>query len=127
MGWMRKHRWRLSSLEITRGKMTPDYKQAEDYKACRLQLDLLSLVKFSTIVGLCSGTISVPLFFLLSTDASNVAAFIPFLLFIAPLAGALNGALTGFLGYPLYQWLSTRMKGQTYTGIFVGLVKPQGD
>ncbi len=34
---------------------------------------------------------------------------IPFIIFGSPLLAALNGALMGFIGYPIYRWYSNRV------------------
>lgn len=106
--------------------MATEYKWEESYKACRLQLDFFSLVKLTTFVGLCFGVVSIPLVLLFDTgnikDSGSWEVVVPFaVLLLTPILGAVNGALQGALGYVLYQWLSKRTKGQTYTGIFVGL------
>ena len=106
--------------------METEYKWEDNYRACRLQLDFISLVKLTTIVGLCFGVVSIPLVLLFGTgNASDSSSWVvvPFVVIGTPLLGALNGALHGVLGYILYQWLAKRTKGQTYTGIFVGLRK----
>ena len=105
--------------------MAIDYKWEENYEACRLQFDFFSLVKLTTFVGLCFGVVSVPLVLLFGTgnvkDSGSWAVVVPFVVLLTPIVGAVNGAIHGALGYVLYKWLSKRTKGQTYTGIFVGL------
>jgi len=103
--------------------MSMKYRWAEHFSACRLQLDLASLIRMSGLIGLCSGAGFIPLILFLNAGAAaKDIGSIVFVILVAPLIGALNGALTGIVGYPLYKWLSTRSKGQTYTGIFVGLI-----
>ncbi len=103
--------------------MSVKYKWAEHYAACRLQLDLASLIRISGLLGLCSGTGLIPLIIYLSATAlSQNPGSIVIIFLIAPLFGALNGAAMGIVAYPLYKYLSQRAKGQTYTGIFVGLI-----
>lgn len=103
--------------------MATRYRWAEHYTACRLQLDLSSLIRMSFLIGLCSGVGFIPLIvFLNAATMAKEPAGIFVLIILAPLIGALNGALSGLVGYPLYRWLSLRAKGQSYTGIFVGLV-----
>lgn len=107
--------------------MSANYQWAEHYSACRLQLDLSSLIRISGLLGLCSGAGLIPLIIFLSAEAvmqSPGSILIIFL--IAPLFGALNGAAMGIVAYPLYKYLSQRAKGQTYTGIFVGLIAADG-
>lgn len=105
--------------------MATRYKWGENYKACRLQLNFLSFVKFTTFVGLCFGVVSIPLVLLFDTgngkDSGSWIVVIPLAVLLTPIVGAVNGALQGALGYVMYQWLCKRTKGQTYTGIFVGL------
>lgn len=105
--------------------MKAKYTWGENYKACRLQIDFASLVKLCTLVGLCYGITTIPIFLIFSIGGSesgtSAFSFLPVLLIASPLGGALGGALMGILGYPLYQWVSTKTQGQTYTGIFVGL------
>lgn len=99
------------------------YRWAEHYSACRLQLDLSSLIRMSFLIGLCSGAGFIPLLiFLNAATMAKQPASVFVLIMLAPLIGALNGALSGLVGYPLYRWLSLRSKGHSYTGIFVGLV-----
>jgi hypothetical protein len=103
--------------------MVIKHRWAEHYSACRLQLDLASLVRMSFLIGFCSGTGFIPLLVFLNAGAAGKDVASTFVLIVlAPLIGALNGALSGLVGYPLYRWLSLRSKGQSYTGIFVGLV-----
>jgi hypothetical protein len=107
--------------------MSAHYKWAEHYSACRLQLDLPSLIRMSGLLGLCSGVGLIPLIIYLSAEAvTQNPASIAIIFLVAPLFGALNGAAMGIVAYPLYKWLSQRAKGQTYTGIFVGLVATDG-
>jgi predicted acyltransferase len=105
--------------------MASENNRGENYKACRLQFDFFSLVKLTTIVGLCFGVVSIPLVLLFGTgnvkDSGSWAVVVPFVVLLTPIVGAVNGALHGAIGYVLYQWLSKKTKGQTYTGIFVGL------
>lgn len=103
--------------------MASRYRWAEHYSACRLQLDLTSLIRISFLIGLCSGAGFIPLLVFLNAGMmTKEPASIFVLIVLAPLIGALNGALSGLVGYPLYRWLSLRAKGQSYTGIFVGLI-----
>ena len=107
--------------------MPAKYKWAEHYSACRLQLDLSSLIRMSGLLGLCSGAGLIPLIIYLSAEAvAQNPSSIVIIFLIAPLFGALNGAAMGIVAYPLYKWLSQRAKGHTYTGIFVGLVAEDG-
>lgn len=103
--------------------MATRYRWTEHYSACRLQLDLTSLIRISFLIGLCSGAGFIPLIIFLNAEMmAKEPTSIFVLIILAPLIGALNGALSGLVGYPLYRWLSLRAKGQSYTGIFVGLV-----
>ena len=103
--------------------MATTYRWAEHYSACRLQLDFRSLIRMASLLGLCSGIGFIPLIlFLNAGTATNTISTILFVFLLAPVIGALNGALSGMVGYPLYKWLSTRSKGQVYQGIFVGLL-----
>ncbi len=103
--------------------MPKKYRWAEHYSACRLQLDFPSLIRMSGLIGLCSGAGFIPLILFLNAGAGSTdIGSVVFVFLVAPLIGALNGALSGIIGYPLYRWLSTRSKGQTYAGIFVGLI-----
>ena len=103
--------------------MSTKYRWTEHYSACRMQLDFPSLIRMSGLIGLCSGTGFIPLILFLNAGSNtNDPGSIVFVFLFAPLIGALNGALSGIVGYPLYKWLSTRSKGQTYAGIFVGLI-----
>lgn len=107
--------------------MSTKHRWAEHYSACRLQMDFPSLIRMSSLIGLCSGAGFIPLILFLNAGAAaKDAVSIVFVILVAPLIGALNGALSGIVGYPLYRWLSTRSKGQTYAGIFVGLIAEDG-
>lgn len=106
--------------------MATEYSWDKNYKACRLQLDFFSLIKFSALLGLCSGIVSVPIALLLLATNENAStsawlAAAPMVVVGVPIVAVLNGAVAGGIGYPLYQWISRRTRGQTYTGIFVGL------
>lgn len=107
--------------------MDKQYDWGENYKACRLQLDFLSYIKFSAFIGFCFGVVMAPvIIFLVLNDGmertgmqSMTTAIGVF--FIAPLTALLNGAFNGLVSFFFYRWLVERKKGQTYTGIFVGL------
>lgn len=79
--------------------MATGYKWGENYKACRLQLDFLSFVKFTTFVGLCFGVASIPLVLLFDTgngkDSGSWIVVIPLAVLLTPIVGAVNGALQG--------------------------------
>lgn len=108
--------------------MATKFRWAENYSACRMQLDFTSLIRMSGVIGLCSGAGFIPLILYLNTaTVAKEPASIVFVILIAPLIGALNGAVSGLIGYPLYKWWSQRTKGQTFTGIFVGLVADSGE
>ena len=107
--------------------MPVKYKWAEHYAACRLQLDLSSLIRMSGLLGLCSGAGLIPLIIYLSAEAvTQNPSSIAIIFLVAPLFGALNGAAMGIVAYPLYTWLSQRGNGQTDTGIFGGLIAEDG-
>jgi hypothetical protein len=82
-------------------------------------------VKFTTFVGFCFGVGSIPLFILLNlselqTDGWEGLVRVPFILIGTPIAGAINGALAGIVGYPVYRWLAGRVglrcTGTLYSG-----------
>ena len=85
---------------------------------CRLRLCFKSLVKFGSLVGLCAGIGTIPIYFILvivmprlienaeSFSAHDVPFLLLFVLVGAPLIGLLDGALFAILAFPLYRLLT---------------------
>ena len=107
--------------------MSDNYIWAESYSACRLQLSFSSLIKLLTVTGVCVGVACVPLILILGLDPVKVAeaggwgTVGPMVVVLLPVIGAINGLLSGVLAYPVYRLVCEYTKGQTYTGIVVGL------
>ena len=89
----------------------------------RVRLRFTSLVALTTLVGFCAGVLGIPIILLMQADRifSDTGWFVPaaFAVIAGPIAGALNGALYGVLGYPLYRWITKRIDIHTYDGEFV--------
>lgn len=101
------------------------YKWSESYTACRVQLDCPSLTKITTLVGLCFGFSAMMIFLVLNlSQVGSTMQLSTFLigLLVTPIVCAINGLIQGLLGYPIYLYLSNKMKGQTIKGKVVGLV-----
>ncbi len=86
---------------------------------CRARLRFGSLVGLTTLVGFCAGLLGAPIVLLMQADRLFADAFwVAIVLVGSPIAGTLNGALYGALGYPLYRWITRRVDVHTYTGEF---------
>ena len=89
---------------------------------CRARLRFGSLVGLTALVGFCAGVLGAPIVVLTQADRLFADAFwvmpVAFILVVSPIVGALNGALYGALGYPLYRWITRRIDLHTYTGEF---------
>lgn len=89
----------------------------------RVRLRFTSLVALTTLVGFCAGVVSLPILLLLQIDRMSSDTWWPitvaFFVVAPPIAGAVNGALYGALGYPLYRWITKRINVHTYDGEFV--------
>lgn len=86
----------------------------------KLQMKFGSLIKFSTFIGFCYGVVLVPITILTNysrfqEDPTGWWVTLPLLIVATPIVAALNGALFGFLGYPIYKWLTNRV-ALTYIG-----------
>jgi len=89
---------------------------------CRTRLDFASVLKFASILGLCAGVTSIPIFLIIQSDKLvDQPQFILMAVLFAPLGGLLNGLLYGLLGYLPYRWLTARVNVHTYSGEFVPL------
>lgn len=72
-----------------------------------VQLSFASFVKFNAIAFCCANTLLSPFNALLYFQSDNIATGF-LVLFLAPFAGLLFGALIGILGFPLYKFLISR-------------------
>lgn len=88
----------------------------ENTTVFKFKLNLISLIKLSAIIGFCAGLVSAPIFVLLNISEVGIS-IIPLAFIGTPLVSLLNGALFGFLGYPLYSWLHNKI-GINYKGFF---------
>lgn len=89
----------------------------------RVRLRFTSLVALTTLVGFCAGVLGIPIVLLMQADRIFSDSFwlfpIAFAVLVSPIGAAINGALYGVLGYPLYRWITKRIDVHTYTGEFV--------
>ena len=70
-----------------------------------VQLNFASFVKFNSVAFCCANTLLSPLNALLYFQSDDIATGF-LVLFLAPFAGLLFGALIGVLGFPLYKFLT---------------------
>jgi uncharacterized membrane protein len=80
----------------------------------KFKLDFTSLVKLSALIGFCFGVVSAPIVVMLNMSEIGIS-IIPIAFIATPLVSLLNGALFGFLGYPLYSWIHNKV-GINYKG-----------
>ncbi len=92
----------------------------------KIQLNFISLLKLSTLVGFCAGIGLIPFNFLYYfwkltdgvhdiANVSGVPTLVAFVVIGSPFFGALYGVIVGLVGYPMYRWLSARV-GIVYRG-----------
>ncbi|MEA3411495.1 MAG: hypothetical protein U9R74_08135 [Pseudomonadota bacterium] len=91
------------------------------FKYCAVQLNLLSLIKVTTVIGFCGGLSWALVVFVL--DVANIIEatrfknyWVNFIVF--SIFGAFFGAASSVLGYPLYSWFCKKNHGQKLSGIF---------
>ena len=72
-----------------------------------VQLNFVSFVKFNSVAFCCANTLLSPFNALLYFQSDDIATGF-LVLFLAPFAGLLFGALIGILGFPLYKFLISR-------------------
>ena len=72
-----------------------------------VQLNFASFVKFNSVAFCCANTLLSPLNALLYFQSDDIATGF-LVLFLAPFAGLLFGALIGVLGFPLFKFLISR-------------------
>ena len=89
---------------------------------CSVRLRFSSLVALTTLVSFCAGVVGVPIVVLMQADMvfSQPIWLVPLAVIVVatPIVAALNGALYGVLGYPLYRWITKRIDLHTYYGEF---------
>lgn len=86
----------------------------------RARLDFSSVLKFSSVLGLCAGIGGTPIIALAQSDKLiEQPFFIAVVVVVAPILGFLNGLLWGLVGYLPYRWLTERVNVHTYTGEFI--------
>ena len=114
------------ALEVDRIIMGKQYKWGRILSACRVQFDFKSYLFISAYIGFCGSVVAIP-FLLLFAPGGDVNVDVgerSLLIFLfTPVSGVLNGLFLGLLGYPLYRWISNKLKGDTYTGKIVELIR----
>ena len=89
---------------------------------CRVRLRFKSLIGLSALIGFCAGVLGAPIVIVVQADKLFTGTFwlvpVAIILILAPVLGAINGAIYGALGYPLYRWITRRIDLHTYTGEF---------
>jgi hypothetical protein len=89
---------------------------------CRVRLRFNSLVGLSALIGFSAGVVGIPIVLALQADKIFSDGFwimsVLFTVIAAPLVGAINGVISGVLGFPLYRWITRRINVHTYSGEF---------
>jgi|SRR5882672_2769929 len=106
--------------------MNADEAPAVEGSVCRVRLRFNSLVGLSALIGFCAGVLGIPIMLVVQGDRifSDPFWIMPLLLTLVagPALGAVNGVISGVLGFPLYRWITRRINVHTYSGEF-SLVK----
>ena len=80
----------------------------------KVQLNFVSFLKLSALIGFCFGAGSIPIIIIINLGTAGVMV-IPIAIIASPIVGLVNGTLAGLLGYPAYTWISKKI-GFTYSG-----------
>jgi len=80
------------------------------------RLSLKSVVLLLATLGLTAGILWTGVLFIVAGDIQSKLL----VLFLGPIFSALNGALAGLLGYPIYQWMMNRYFSLSLEGFSVG-------
>lgn len=91
------------------------------YSQCDVQLNVFSLIKITSLMGLCGGfswalIISVLDMLSLIELERLTNSFVN--LFIFPFLGGFLAGLLSFVGYPIYSWICKNSSGILLAGIF---------
>ena len=92
-------------------------------KTYNVILNFPSVIKLTTILGLCAGILLIPIWFAFSIIQSDPRVQVELtdylqLLIAAPLQGVVLGFLTGLIGYPLYKVLLNKTGGINLKGSY---------
>ncbi|MCF6443070.1 hypothetical protein L1077_26955 [Pseudoalteromonas luteoviolacea] len=91
-------------------------------RSFRSQLDFISIVTISAILGFGAGLFGAALVFLTAIQSGQLEQGILALL-LTPIGSAAGTAFSAVLGFPFYYWYSNKIQGQKISGKFAEITE----